>query len=114
MTSLTSLGVRPDAIAERVIRAAETYDRGKMSARLKAAEVQRAEIIRRFPKDAWPDLPVERYALGQSDNEDTYCRWLKFKSDDLGSISGGSSMKMIVFKRRHKDEWYYPVNHFTS
>jgi 5-methylcytosine-specific restriction enzyme B len=103
-----------DSPAGRVIKAALSYDRAKMSDRLRSAEAQRAEILKRFPKHAWPLLPLERYALGQADNEDTYCRWLEFKTPDLGSISGGSSMKMIVFKRRNSDEWYYPTGHFKN
>jgi 5-methylcytosine-specific restriction protein B len=118
MTSVSNLAssgpVRPADAPDPVAKAAASYDRGKIRPRLDAAEEQRAEILKRFPKDSWGALPLERYALGQADSEDTYCRWLEFKSSDLGSMSGGSAMKLVIFKRRDQDGWYYPEAHFSS
>jgi hypothetical protein len=31
---------------------------------VKAAEAERADVLARFPRESWPDMPVERYALG--------------------------------------------------
>ena len=99
---------------DSVAQAATGFDHGVLAPRLAAAEAERAEILKRFPRDAWPTLPLERYALGQGDAADTYCRWVEFRSDELGSISGGSAMKMVIFKRRDQDGWYYPEAHFAS
>ena len=69
---------------------------------------QRAEILKRFPRDKWPEMRLEDYALGQPGMEDTYCRWLEFKSQFMGSIRGGSARKLIIYKRRDRDGWYFP------
>jgi 5-methylcytosine-specific restriction enzyme B len=97
-----------------IAQAAIAYDREKLRPRLDAAEAQRGEIVKRFPKEKWHTLPLEQYALGQAGMDDTYCRWLEFKSNGLGSMSGGSAMKLVIFKRRGQDEWYYPKAHFSS
>ena len=99
---------------DAITKAIATYDRAGLVGRLAQAEKQRADIVERFPLDGWPTLTLERYALGQKNSEDTYCRWLEFRSNDLGSMSGGSAMKMVIFKRKDQDGWYYPEQHFTS
>jgi 5-methylcytosine-specific restriction enzyme B len=104
---MTSPAVQPP-IADPIAQAAARYDRAKAKQRLAEADAQRAEIVKRFPPEAWPTLPVERYALGQEASEDTYCRWLEFRSPGLGSIGGNTSAKMVIYKRRQGEEWYYP------
>ena len=99
---------------DAILAAASAFDRSTLVDRLAAAEAERREILTRFPKEGWPSMTLERYALGQSDSEDTYSRWVEFKSNELGSISGGSAMKMVIFKRRHQDGWYYPESRFPS
>ncbi|MDP1571931.1 MAG: AAA family ATPase [Vicinamibacterales bacterium] len=89
-------------------QAIQSFDRSAVAPVEAAAEKARAEILSRFPMEAWPDLPLERYALGQPDSTDTYCRWLEYDSTDLGSIAGGSAQKHIIFKRKHKSGWYFP------
>jgi 5-methylcytosine-specific restriction enzyme B len=84
------------------------YNRGADRDRLQDAEQQRSEILRRFPVDAWPMMPLESYALGQTDSEDTFCRWLEFRSQKLGGMRGGSSRKLIVYKHKDKPGWYFP------
>ncbi|MGH2657914.1 MAG: McrB family protein, partial [Actinomycetota bacterium] len=42
-------------------------------------------------------------------SEDTFCRWMEFKSKHLGGIGGGSAMKHIIFKRKSGPGWYYPT-----
>ena len=69
---------------------------------------QRAEILKRFPRDKWPQMRLEDYALGQPAAKDTYCHWLEFKSLYTGSIRGGSSRKHIIYKRKDRDGWYFP------
>src|SRR5512140_1210115 len=40
------------------------------------AELERLEIVRRFPLDEWPSMPLERYALGLPTSPDGFCRWM--------------------------------------
>ena len=69
---------------------------------------QRAELLKRFPRDKWPEMRLEDYALGQPAGEDTYCHWLEFRSRWVGSIRGGSARKLIIYKRKHQEGWYFP------
>src|SRR5206468_3814053 len=48
---------------------------------------------------------------GQEDSENTFCRWMEFKSKHLGGIGGGNSMKHIIFKRKSGPGWYYPATY---
>jgi 5-methylcytosine-specific restriction protein B len=84
-----------------------TFDRTAAQQRAARAEEQRKEIQTRFPPDQWPSLPLERYALGVDDSENTYCRWLEFKSADLGSMRGGSATKLVVYKKKNEPGWFF-------
>ena len=52
-------------------------------------------------------MPVERYALGTEHSSDSYCYAMEFGTPHLGSISGGSSRKLLIFKRRDTGEWWF-------
>lgn len=95
-------------MAQTIQQAVSTFDRAAAAAFDKASDDIRKTILSKFPKDAWSSMPLERYALGQSDSADTYCRWLEFKSTELGSISGGSSVKLLIYKHREKPGWHCP------
>ena len=69
---------------------------------------QRAEILKRFPLDKWKEMRLEDYALGQPAVEDTYCHLLEYKSQWVGSIKGGSAKKLIIYKPRDREGWYFP------
>jgi 5-methylcytosine-specific restriction protein B len=87
--------------------AAQGFDPTVLSTGAAAANEQREAIVKQFPRTDWPMLPVERYALGQGD-VDTFCRWVEFRSDDLGSISGGSSLKLLISRNAKTGTWRYP------
>ncbi len=50
-----------------------------------------------------------RYECASSAVEDTYCYWLEYKSQLVGSIRGGSARKLIIYKRRDREGWYFPT-----
>ena len=52
-------------------------------------------------------MAVERYAVGLSGQRDTFCRLLEFQTTELGSIKGGSSRKLIIYKHKDKPGWYF-------
>ena len=58
---LPSAGKSPDLPFEEAIAA---FDRASLRADVEAAERERLEVVTRFPLDSWPDMPLERYALG--------------------------------------------------
>ena len=89
-----------DAIAQ--------LDRSPTSPAAEGYRSQHAEILKRFPRDKWPEMRLEDYALGQPGVEDTYCYWLEYKSQWMGSIRGGSARKLVIYKRRDREGWYFP------
>lgn len=89
-------------------QAVAQFDRSTRESDRRGYQSQRAEILKRFPREKWPDMALENYALGQAESEDTYCRWLEFKSQSLGSMRGGNARKLIVYKRKDRDGWYFP------
>ena len=86
--------------------AAEKFDPRADDDYVAAAEKERSEILRRFPIAEWPAMPLDRYALGLP-SPDVYCTWLEFRSTHLGSMRGGSSNKLMIFKRKRRDGWFF-------
>ena len=84
------------------------FDRSPTNPVAEGYRSQRAEILKRFPRDKWPEMRLDDYALGQPAVEDTYCRWLEYKSHWMGSIRGGSAKKLIIYKRKEREGWYFP------
>src|SRR5262245_11942329 len=87
--------------------ALDSYDRSLDREHVEAGERERKEVTDRFPLEQWPTLPLEHYALGQEESEDTFCRWMEFRTQHLGSIRGGSARKLIIYKHKDKPGWYF-------
>lgn len=84
-----------------------TYDRRGDRDAVQQAERERREVTTHFPLGSWPTLALERYALGQAESKDTFCRWMEFRTQHLGSIKGGNARKLIVYKHRDQPGWYF-------
>ncbi len=93
--------------AVTIQQAIDQFDRNAIAARRARAEQERQEVISRFPIAKWPTLPLEQYALGQDDSEDTFCRWLEFRSPTTGSMKGGSARKHLIYKHANQPGWYF-------
>ena len=52
-------------------------------------------------------MSLERYALGQENSEDTFCRWMEFRTQHLGSMRGGSARKLLIYKHKDRPGWYF-------
>jgi hypothetical protein len=65
----------------------------------------REEFLTRFPKENLLQLTLEEYSLGVEGSFDSFCNWLERRTEDLGSIRGGSARKFGVFYS--KDHWEY-------
>ncbi|MFJ8989965.1 McrB family protein [Streptomyces sp. NPDC102279] len=80
--------------------AATEFDRTAVADVELAAADERRQVLSQFPLDAWAELSLERYALGQTtapESGPTYCRVLEFLTPNLGSIKGGSAAKHIMY-----------------
>lgn len=84
-----------------------SYDRASAHEHIALGEHERKEVTDRFPIDQWPTMPLERYALGQDTTNDTFCQWMEYRSQHLGSIRGGSARKLIIYKHKDKPGWYF-------
>ena len=89
-------------------QALKEFDRQGAASDVRHAEEQLSELLSRFPLSEWPKMTLQQYALGQQESEDTFCRWMEFRSRDVGSIRGGSARKLIVYKHKDKPGWYFP------
>lgn len=84
------------------------FDREAHAGAMQRHSEQRAALIERFPIERWPEMRIEEYALGQENSEETYCRWLEFRTPDVGSIRGGSAAKLVIYKHKDKPGWHFP------
>ncbi|MFW6238461.1 MAG: AAA family ATPase [Halanaerobiales bacterium] len=75
---------------------------------LQKAENLRQQFVEKFPLEKLQELPLERYALGLDDKEESLCWWLEYNTNILGSIRGGSAHKHKIFYSRKKESWQYP------
>lgn len=83
------------------------FDRKSIESHIQSGEVERQEILRRFPISEWPTMPLEKYALGLPQSSESFCRWIEFNSPHLGSMRGGSAVKHLIYKHKNKPGWYF-------
>src|SRR5687768_7562077 len=82
------------------------YDRAADAGAIQSAQQERQEVVARFPLDAWPSLPLERYALGQEETRESFCWWIEFGTPHVGSMRGGNAKKHVIYRQRDGN-WYY-------
>jgi 5-methylcytosine-specific restriction enzyme B len=92
---------------ESLEAALSRYDRQADQQAVAQAEQERQQVLQHFPLETWPELPLERYALGQGNKRDCFCWWLEFGTPHVGSIKGGNARKHIIYKQQD-GTWYYP------
>lgn len=91
-----------------LIEALAKFDRASVAADVKLAEKERETIRASFPLDKWPDVTLDRYALGvDRGTGENYCHLLEFGSKHLGLFTGPAK-KGVVYKRRNAEGWYFP------
>lgn len=92
---------------DRIAQALIDYDPDAQEARVEKAEDQRVQLLARFPKDGWPEMTLDRYALGKPDHPDNFCRWMEFVTADMGSIKGGSARKHLIYYQAEAGRWWF-------
>jgi 5-methylcytosine-specific restriction enzyme B len=95
-------------------QAAVKWDRAAAQSALKDAEKIRAEILSKFPMDSWADLPLNRYALGTDQPQGSWCWWMEFNSQELGSMRGGAAQKHLIFRRKADGSWWYLSKRYAN
>ena len=89
---------------------AEAFDRQAWKEAVSRAEEDRQRVLTEFPRDSWPELTLERYALGgerASRAGRPFCWLLEYGTDAFGSIRGGSAAKHIIFQH-NSGQWRLP------
>lgn len=105
-----SAGKTPTQTLEAAV---EAFDRYRLAGKFAAAEQERRQVVDLFPLADWPDLPLDRYALGTANSVNSFCRWMEFNTPNIASIKGGSALKHLIFKRKGTDEWYFEKKYET-
>ncbi len=101
-----------DEIRASIDAALATWDRTALAEKCANAEHLIDQFTAQFPLSAWPDLPLERYALGQQVEGGTVGWWLEFNTRPVASMSGGSAFKHLVFLGSD-GTWRYPKEYGT-
>jgi 5-methylcytosine-specific restriction enzyme B len=100
--------------SDDVAAALAAYDAAPDREHLDLGEQERGELLKRFPRAGWPTMALTDYAIGQEDSNHTYCRWMEFKAVHLGSIKGGNSGKLIIYKHKNAPGWHFDQAAFSS
>ncbi|MEA4909868.1 MAG: AAA family ATPase [Anaerolineaceae bacterium] len=90
------------------------FDHEEVGVLLQTREQERQAILQRFPIHDWINMPLERYALGAPQSEESFCLWLEFNSRHLAKISSRNANKLLIYKRANKPGWYYPSPTFKD
>lgn len=106
MSDVQTLGPAPEVI-DSITEALATFD-SHATGRIAQAETLRMQFIEQFPINAWPQLPLESYALGQQAPGGTVCWWMEWKTKPIASMSGGAAGKHLIFLRKKDQTWRYP------
>jgi 5-methylcytosine-specific restriction protein B len=100
----------PQQAVDEILAVRANQDREEAARRLADANALRAEFVQRFPMAGWADLDLERYALGTDVEGGSACWWIEFKTKPVGSISGGSAAKHLLW-RRPDGSWAWPTQY---
>ncbi|TMR40730.1 AAA family ATPase [Actinomadura geliboluensis] len=92
-------------------RALAEFDRSAHADQIARADAEIAQVLRDFPLDSWPTMPLERYALGTDVYQNSFCHRMEFGTDALCSMKGGSAAKHIIFRRKKEGIWRYPLEY---
>ena len=83
------------------------FDRGSSTTKLQKAAEQRNAFVEQFPAESLGEMELDDYALGVEGFRSNYSYLLEWGTNELGSISGGSASKHLVFMHK-SGEWRYP------
>ncbi|MEV0973694.1 McrB family protein [Microtetraspora glauca] len=87
--------------------AVAVFDRASVEDGVAKARAEIGQVQRDFPREAWPTMPLERYALGVADYKNTFCYRMEFGTPELGGIGGGSARKHMIFLQKKDQSWYH-------
>ena len=98
----------------RIAEALAHYDPNASADAVAQGEEERKQLVARFPKDGWPAMTLDDYALGQPSHQDNFCRWMEFVTAQLGSIRGGSARKHLIYFQASTNRWWFDEKLYNS
>ncbi|MEV0660768.1 McrB family protein [Actinomadura luteofluorescens] len=110
LVPLTSVGKirRPESPLSQAIAA---FDRAAHASRLTEAKSEIAQVVQDFPLDAWPSMPLERYALGTDAFRESFSYRMEYGTRILCDIRGRTAGKNIIYWSRKHGAWKYPAEY---
>ena len=99
---------------DRIAQAVADYDPDAQEASIVKAEEQRNQFLALFPREAWPAMTLDRYALGQKDHPDNFGRWMEFVTTEFGSMKGGSARKHLIYFQAALERWWFDEKLYTT
>lgn len=91
-----------------------TLDRSSLAKVAAAAEAKRKALVKKFPANDWPTLPLDHYALGTPKFKDSFCYQMEYVSDELGSIAGGSADKHLIYWNGDTSAWKFESKRYQN
>jgi 5-methylcytosine-specific restriction protein B len=113
MSEMSDQGDLSDAaVRDSIQKALTTWDPDAAALRCKEAAELRDQFLGRFPIDHWLDMSIEDYALGVETEGGSFCWWMEYKTQAIGSIRGGTARKHLIW-RRPDGSWRWPKEYPT-
>ena len=98
----------------RISEAVARYNPDAHEAGVVKAEEQRQQFLELFPRDGWDTMTLDRYALGQPDHPENFCRWMEFVATELGSMKGGNAKKHLIYFQAGAGRWWFDPKQFSN
>ncbi|MES9537592.1 AAA family ATPase [Actinomadura sp. NPDC000600] len=110
LVPLTSVG-KIRTPARPLSQAIAAFDRAAYASRLAEAKSEIAQVVQDFPLDAWPTMPLERYALGTDVFRESFSYRMEYGTRTLCDIRGRSAGKNIIYWSKKHGAWKYPAEY---
>ena len=59
-------------------------------------------------------MTLDRYALGQADYPDNFCRWMEFVTTEFSSMRGGNAKKHLIYFQAGSGQWWFNEKLYSS
>lgn len=82
------------------------FDRAACADLVRRAEEEIRGVVRDYPLEQWPSMPLEQYALGTGVSKKSFCYRMEFGTPGLCSMKGGHAGKHIIYWRKKDHGWY--------
>ena len=99
---------------DKIEQAVEAYDPDAHEPDILRAQEQRRDFLEVFPRSGWDAMTLDRYALGQADHPENFCRWMEFVTSALGSMRGGAARKSLIYYQAGAGQWWFDRKLFET